>query len=302
MNLPCDVIQDLLPLYVENLASKGSIALIEEHVNGCDSCRTQFEIMKESGLPIADNRQQEIPLRLVKRDIKKRKIHAVLLAGLSVFLLMFIAFAQLTKPVYIPYSYGAATIIETSDGSVYAKFSSPVTAHHEYTYLDADTGKVTMDIEVWTSAWDRILGKGTQTVLLSSAAAPVDIVYYCDYTDGGNMTVIYGQDPSKNGGVITLPRLVLGYYAVLSVVAAGITGLLWILFRKKKAGGFCRSIFLAPLSYLIGHILVKGFNTLSFAAGRDFVMILIASAAVYGIIAFIWLLVKQMKQDSKLSA
>jgi|AGTN01.3.fsa_nt_gi hypothetical protein len=300
MNMPCDVIQDLLPLYVENLASKGSIALIEEHVNGCDSCRKQFENMKESRLPLPDNRQQEIPLRLVKKDIKKRKINAVLLAGLSVFLIMFTAFAQLTKPVYVPYSDSFKTIIETADGSVYANFSSPVTAYHEYTYLDPDSGKATMNIEAWTSTWDRLLGKGTQTVLLSSAAAPVDVVYYCDYTDGGNMTVIYGQDQGENGGVITLPRLVLGYYVVISAVAAGIAGLLWKVFRKKKAGGFCKYTFLAPLSYLIGHILVKGFNTLSFAAGRDFVMILIASAAVYGIIAFGLLLVKQVRQDGKL--
>ena len=42
----CDVVRDLLPLYVDGLASEGSTALIKEHVEVCADCRAQLERMR----------------------------------------------------------------------------------------------------------------------------------------------------------------------------------------------------------------------------------------------------------------
>ena len=40
MNLSCDVIRDLLPLYTEGIASEASAALVEAHLETCAVCRT----------------------------------------------------------------------------------------------------------------------------------------------------------------------------------------------------------------------------------------------------------------------
>ena len=43
---PCNVIHDLLPLYVENLVSDESRQLIEEHIAVCEECRTMLYRMQ----------------------------------------------------------------------------------------------------------------------------------------------------------------------------------------------------------------------------------------------------------------
>ena len=46
MKISCNVIEDLLPLYVDEAASEDSRQLVEEHLKGCPSCRKMLEEMK----------------------------------------------------------------------------------------------------------------------------------------------------------------------------------------------------------------------------------------------------------------
>lgn len=39
----CDIVKDLIPLYVENLLTKESKKLIEQHISECDECRQYYE-------------------------------------------------------------------------------------------------------------------------------------------------------------------------------------------------------------------------------------------------------------------
>ncbi len=45
MNLPCEVIRDLLPLYAENLVSAESRGFVETHLAGCARCRAELQAM-----------------------------------------------------------------------------------------------------------------------------------------------------------------------------------------------------------------------------------------------------------------
>ena len=47
MRITCDVIQDLMPSYVDGILSEDSRALVEEHMGTCQECRKMLEIMKE---------------------------------------------------------------------------------------------------------------------------------------------------------------------------------------------------------------------------------------------------------------
>ena len=46
MKIPCDLILDLLPLYQNNLCSKGSEAIITEHLATCENCNTVLDKME----------------------------------------------------------------------------------------------------------------------------------------------------------------------------------------------------------------------------------------------------------------
>lgn len=51
-NISCNIINDLLPLYAENMLSEDSKKLVEEHMEQCESCRNSLENLKR---PIATN-------------------------------------------------------------------------------------------------------------------------------------------------------------------------------------------------------------------------------------------------------
>ena len=46
MNAPCDVIRDLLPLYVDGALSDTSAALVREHLRECHPCRLNYRQLK----------------------------------------------------------------------------------------------------------------------------------------------------------------------------------------------------------------------------------------------------------------
>jgi len=80
MKMECDVIQDLIPLYVEHIASEKSCKLVEEHVNECDKCKAFLEEIQEPEFQIVDDTE---PLKKIKRNYRK---HTLSLIGWSVFL------------------------------------------------------------------------------------------------------------------------------------------------------------------------------------------------------------------------
>lgn len=43
MKMSCDIIRDLLPLYYDNVCSKDSCKLIEEHIDNCQECKAELE-------------------------------------------------------------------------------------------------------------------------------------------------------------------------------------------------------------------------------------------------------------------
>lgn len=61
-SITCDVVRDLLPSYVEGLSSADTIALVDEHLEGCPGCRKVLEAMRaDMGAetqPSADDRRE----------------------------------------------------------------------------------------------------------------------------------------------------------------------------------------------------------------------------------------------------
>ena len=45
MKTNCNVIRDLLPLYIDKISSEETNKLIEEHFEECEECKKYYEIM-----------------------------------------------------------------------------------------------------------------------------------------------------------------------------------------------------------------------------------------------------------------
>lgn len=66
MNVPCDIILDLIPLVKDNVASDDSIKLVSEHLERCNSCKIEFE---NYVLPIQKEVDDKRVLFLIKKKL-----------------------------------------------------------------------------------------------------------------------------------------------------------------------------------------------------------------------------------------
>lgn len=282
-DIPCGVIRDLLPLYTEDLCSEESKALVESHIINCPDCRRLKESMKKTEPLPADSGEG---LKKIRKELKNRKLRTAALAALLVFVLLVSFFSWYSKPEYYPYSEKLISVRDLGD-KIEIHFNGVARAGLE-TSEDPEGGTMAI-LYAWTSPMDRRSKIDTMTI------PKVDALYYCWETQGENTVLLAGETDAA--GMQVLPRLVLGYYVYLALLLGAVSGLLWFLLRKKKAGALFRLIFFAPVSYLIGHVLIMGLQTVSFDAGRDFGFILMAACGVYAILTLLCRELRQRKLD-----
>ena len=84
--LTCNIVRDLMPLVLDDIASADSKQGVEEHIENCETCRAYFEGMSmqisRAGEPVSDKGFKQFV-----RDLKrKNKIKKILLACLAVFM------------------------------------------------------------------------------------------------------------------------------------------------------------------------------------------------------------------------
>ena len=83
-NNTCDIVKDLMPLYVDNVLSDASRKYVDEHISDCEDCKKKLESMSSTKeLPInPDIRQKEAEgIKNAKKSILKRIIAAVLITA-----------------------------------------------------------------------------------------------------------------------------------------------------------------------------------------------------------------------------
>ena len=86
----CNIIKDLLPLYVDNCCSKESEKLVAEHLDGCTRCRGDYENMCKSWSP----QPEKLP------DVKLRRIRPWK-ASILQSVMLFLSFALLAAGVIV---------------------------------------------------------------------------------------------------------------------------------------------------------------------------------------------------------
>ena len=105
-DISCDVIRDLLPLYVDDVLSQGSKALVEEHLGICEECAEYYHSLKE---PEGDYKQmkktdEKAAFKRIKGTLKRKQFFTILVTAVCIAALGFGAFYGLVvHEKYIPY-------------------------------------------------------------------------------------------------------------------------------------------------------------------------------------------------------
>lgn len=318
MNKDCSIVQDLLPLYAEDMLREGTKEYVDGHLAQCEACRAELAALK-ADVPSAPVSAQ--PLRSLKKQLRRKKFTAVLLAVTLALTLAAAGFAYLTAPQYLPYSETEWTVAR-ADGAVTAEgladlsgvesisvnLLTPVSGTEVTSTQEPDSGKTVYFITAWRTPLDTWRGafdeakdapSATNTAerMQREADALQDVLAKTESArtlftlDTANCAAVYyspnnGQDDvllcgSRDGGVISLPRLALGYYVLLSLALFITLGIAFFICRRKKAGKPLGYLALIPASYLAGHLLVKGFVTTSYQMQRDFSLIVLTGALLY---------------------
>lgn len=316
MDKTCSIVQDLLPLYEEDMLREETKEFVDGHLVQCAACRAELDALKADVKPAPVSAQ---PLRDLKRQLRRKKLTAVLLAVALALTLATAGFAYLTAPQYLPYDETEWMITRSpraladgsimSDGltdlsgieSISVNLLTPVSGTKVTSTQDPNSGKTVYFITAWRTPLDTWCGTfdvsdtGDHTQreanALLDALGETESARTLFTLDATNCTAIYyspnnGQDDvllcgSKDGGVISLPRLALGYYVLLSLTLFITLGIAFFICRRKKVGKMLGYLALIPASYLAGHLLVKGFTTTSYQMQRDFSIIVLAAALLY---------------------
>ena len=87
MRNECNIVRDILPLYVEDMVSQDTASFVEEHLESCTKCREELAELKKSteiadmGRSVPVNYVNEAaPLKAVKKRLRRTQMLMILLS------------------------------------------------------------------------------------------------------------------------------------------------------------------------------------------------------------------------------
>lgn len=289
MKNECSIVCDLLPLYAEDMVSEDTAEFVKEHLGNCPTCRAELEKLRKPVQPVAAQHVPDIdaePLKRLKKALLMEKVQAILCTAAVLLALMLSGLSFLTAPEYFAYSQELVTVTEGANGEATISFSSEITNYKLQRIADPADKQTVYHLEVWTCAWDRMFSKpGAQDVTVKPENGHELLIYFTQFinqSSSNSAVCIYGEIEPDSGGWMALPGLSMGYWLAINIVLLVILGVIWLNLRKKeKPRRLVERLILIPIAYMLGHLCVRGFHTLSYSEWRDAQMILAIGILFY---------------------
>ena len=231
MKNECSIVRDLLPLYAESMVSPETASFMEEHLKDCEHCRKEYERLKAPcAVPAQDD---AAPLLMLQKKMAAKRLRTIVLTAVFAVALLVSAFAVLDAPVYLPYTEELLAVEPVGENGLQITFDPSVTDFNYTVYQDPDGGNFYYcDVEAWYSLWDRWFSGGEEqrtAVVFPAKPYPVTVMY-CP-NDGTESICVYGE--AGEGGSFALPRLALGYYLILAVLALAVLFAAWLVAKGR---------------------------------------------------------------------
>lgn len=120
-NIKCTIIQDILPLYVDEVVSEDTKEMVDEHLQHCTTCQQEYTLMKQD-LFIPVEVQDPILHKMSKKwRTKKVKIALASIVGTAIMLFGIFVVVMYVETV-IPYSEELIQIEEQADGQLVSRY------------------------------------------------------------------------------------------------------------------------------------------------------------------------------------
>ena len=93
MRIECDIVKDLLPLYVEQITSETSNKAVEEHLKGCELCSKAYQEMK---MPEPRIQYDRTPAESFHKYINRKKLRlGAIVAVITAAIILLVVFIRL---------------------------------------------------------------------------------------------------------------------------------------------------------------------------------------------------------------
>ena len=137
----CNLIKDILPLYIEDMVSADTREFVSKHLEHCAECHAEFERMQKATkfIPDTDPDTDIVPLKRVKRDLFIKRLQTICFTAILACAIVTIVFGILTSPKFFPYSDNLLNVIDVPDRSVIITFDSEVTGYSCNEVFDNET-------------------------------------------------------------------------------------------------------------------------------------------------------------------
>lgn len=118
----CNIIRDLLPLYVDDVLSIDSKDFVESHLKDCSDCKKEYELMKEDLVIPRENRDNS--LKSIKKTLKSKKIKNIVLTIILTSIIIISSIELIFhRNTLIKYDKNLIDIVNINN-NIYSKFKA----------------------------------------------------------------------------------------------------------------------------------------------------------------------------------
>ena len=280
MSNKCNLIKDILPIYMEDMVSTDTKEFVNAHLEHCAECRAELERMRGPAKFVPDIDTDIVPLKRIKKDLFIRRLQTIFFTAIIACAVVMIVFGVLTSPKFFPYSDDLLNVVDNHSGEIIVTFDDRVTGYtctKEF-YEETEIYR----INAWTTTWDLYFSnRGNQNVVIPYNNDSNNQIFFTQ-NNGSEDVLIYGESDNLPQAVITLPRQILLPYFILAALALIVLAGLRFLLRNKKAiiVWMDRAILL-PISYMAAQLCTKGINFTTYSSQRDFCIIALVAILLY---------------------
>ena len=298
MSNQCNLIKDILPLYVEDMVSADTQEFVNAHLEQCAECRAELERMRGSTKFVPNIDTDIVPLKKIKKDLFIRRLQTIFFTAIVACVVAIIAFGVLTSPAFFPYSDDLLNVVDNHSGEIIVTFDDRVTGYTCTKEFYEETGSEVYRLNAWTTTWDLYFSnRGNQNVVIPFNGES-NIQIFFTQNNGSEDVLIYGENNNLPQAVITLPRQILLPYFLLAALALVVLACLRLILRNKNAlVVWIDRIILFPISYMAAQLCTKGINFTTYSSQRDFCLIVLVAILFY----FALLTGKSLYQKKKAS-
>lgn len=118
----CNIIRDLLPLYVDDVLSVDSKDFVESHLKDCSDCKKEYDLMKEDLVIPRENRDNS--LKSIKKTLKSKKIKNIVLTIILTSIIIISSIELIFhRNTLIKYDKNLIDIVNINN-NIYSKFKA----------------------------------------------------------------------------------------------------------------------------------------------------------------------------------